>query len=381
MAKRTRKIQLIEYTTSDATLRVDRDAGVIHGVKVLGCESKNNRRYTDAAISGARSLYEGVGVNVDHPDLSSPDVSRPLAARFGQLTGVVHGQDGLRADLHYLKAHPLAEMIAEAAERMPTAFGLSHNADGNVTQSNGDTIVEEITRVRSVDLVTDPATTRSLFESEQTRGGTVKTTIAEVLKENQKSTLMEAQMLREIVDGEMAPAETPVEAPAGPSGDESIKAAFRAAVVAAFDDESLDLKATLKRMKEVLSAHEKLMAKAEPSDVPAVTDEVAEVVPESKQAKQTPGEAKLLEKVQQLEAKDNARELLEAAGVQASPVKLTSLIALGTVAERQALIETWEPDTGISQQPQSGSPLFEQKQNGDFQAPKDQAEFLAGIRG
>jgi phenylpyruvate tautomerase PptA (4-oxalocrotonate tautomerase family) len=73
--------------------------------------------------------------------------------------------DGVYADLHYLTRHPLAEMIAEAAERMPEALGLSHNAEGRTTRQGDAEIVEEITRVVSVDLVSDPATTLGLFES------------------------------------------------------------------------------------------------------------------------------------------------------------------------------------------------------------------------
>lgn len=45
------------------------------------------------------------------------------------------------------------------------------------------------------------------------------------------------------------------------------KAAFRQMVAAAFDDESLDMKATLKQIAEILKTQEKLMGK--PADGPA----------------------------------------------------------------------------------------------------------------
>jgi hypothetical protein len=156
-------IPLVEITRSSA-LRVDRDAGVIHGVKVLGLVSANGRRYSRGAIEKARPLYEGTPVNIDHPHAAQPDERRRLADRLGRLENIRATDAGLFADLHYLKSHPLAEMTAEAAERMPETLGLSHNAVGRIVQRQQETIVEEIMQVRSVDVVSDPATTKSLFE-------------------------------------------------------------------------------------------------------------------------------------------------------------------------------------------------------------------------
>ncbi len=364
---------LLEFTTSDNTLRVDKENGVIHGVKVLGHKSLNGRRYTEAAISGAQKLYEGISVNVDHPNVSTPYEGRSLSSRFGRLVNVVYGEDGLRADLQFLKSHPLADMICEAAERMPETLGLSHNADGHVTSSNGETLVEEITRVRSVDLVTDPATTRSLFEStkEETR---VKLTIEKVLEDAKDSTLIEAQLLREITDGEMVAPATEVDVPAEGGADAQIKAAFHEAVGAVFDDESMDAKATIKKMKDIVMAYEKLTKKEEPADdTPADKDK--DKVPESIQHLRKLN-AELTEGTRQLQARDESRELLEAAGVQATPAKLKALVALDSTEDRKAVVDTWEPDTGISSTPRSGSPLTESRHD-EFQAPKDAKEFAA----
>ncbi len=154
---------LREFVLSPA-VRVDREAGVIREVKILGYASANGRRYAPEAVRRAVGLYEGIRVNVDHPPAARPEAERSLAARFGMLRNVAVRDDGLYGDLHYLRSHPLAELTVEAAERMPEALGLSHNAEGRVTQQAGLAVVEEIVRVRSVDLVADPATTRSLFE-------------------------------------------------------------------------------------------------------------------------------------------------------------------------------------------------------------------------
>ena len=64
----------------------------------------------------------------------------------------------------------MAERICEAAERMPDVFGLSHNAGGDGDyDKNGIFVVSNIVEVRHVDLVADPATTKSLQESRQTK--------------------------------------------------------------------------------------------------------------------------------------------------------------------------------------------------------------------
>src|SRR3954467_13319392 len=62
-------------------LTVDRDAGVIRGVKVLGWDSKNGRRYDPAGVDPA--LYEGADVNIDHAALKNPGGRLETTDRFG----------------------------------------------------------------------------------------------------------------------------------------------------------------------------------------------------------------------------------------------------------------------------------------------------------
>jgi len=145
--------------------RIDREAGVIRGVRILGRVSQNGREYTQGAIREAAALYEGVGVYVDHPPRSAPNTERRIADKIGWLESIKVTDDGLRGDLHLLRSHSLYESICEAAERNPAMLGLSHNAEGKTRRDRGKTLVERIIRVRSVDLVTDPATSVGLFES------------------------------------------------------------------------------------------------------------------------------------------------------------------------------------------------------------------------
>ena len=57
-----------EEAFAEAGLRIDRDKGIIHDVKVLGRDSKNGRVYTQEAMNDAAKLYEGISVNIDHRD-------------------------------------------------------------------------------------------------------------------------------------------------------------------------------------------------------------------------------------------------------------------------------------------------------------------------
>ncbi len=127
--------RLTEKVSATTRLRVDREKGVIYGVKCLGPISRNGRRYAGTSFSDAVRHYEGIEVNVDH---QGPDASavRPFSDGFGVLREARKTSEGVFADLHYLKSHPMAAMIAEKAERFPNGFGMSHVALGKNARSH-----------------------------------------------------------------------------------------------------------------------------------------------------------------------------------------------------------------------------------------------------
>ncbi len=157
-------------------LRVDREAGVIYRIKILGFESANSRRYEASAIRKAMPLYEGAKAFCDHPERASQ--MRAGRDAIGVWRHPVLEADGLYADLHFFTKHPLAESVCEDAERGLGVFGASHNADGRGENRGGVFVVGEITEVRSVDLVTEPATVSNLWE-----GKTVQKKVSDVLLE------------------------------------------------------------------------------------------------------------------------------------------------------------------------------------------------------
>lgn len=147
--------------------RIDTDAGVIYGVKVLGPKSRNGRIYEDAAIRRAVPMYEGVTVNLNHQRIESGSRSVPdrqIQDRWGVLRNARYADGSVFADLHYLKNHPMTPQLIEAAERFPDTFGLSHDAAGDEQVVDGERRVIELFEIRSVDVVAEPATNNGLFE-------------------------------------------------------------------------------------------------------------------------------------------------------------------------------------------------------------------------
>lgn len=169
---------LQEFTNSrGATVRVDAARGVIRGVKLLGLESRNGRRYLPAALRQAAALYDGAKVNVNHPK-GSPLAARDYQDRLGTIRNVTVSDEGLFGELHYNPKHALAEQLAWDAQHAPENVGFSHNVEARTSRSGGQTIVEAILKVQSVDLVADPATTRGLYESEAAKPAEADATVA-----------------------------------------------------------------------------------------------------------------------------------------------------------------------------------------------------------
>ena len=165
-------------------LRVDRENSVVHGVRVCGPESKNRRRYPAAVFESAHGKYAGVPVNVDH---HKPGTDVPAHSRFGRLINprVVNG--GITCDLQYNPKHPFAEPFVWACENNPHLYGLSHVARvGWRHDSNGST-AESIDEVASVDIVADPATTKTVFESHNRRGKTTMENYETPMDEDQST--------------------------------------------------------------------------------------------------------------------------------------------------------------------------------------------------
>lgn len=142
---------------------VDRENHIVHGVKVLGFTSANGRIYDFAAVKEAIAKYEKAPVNKDH-NMEEPSFSD----RLGWLENVTLEKDGLYADFHY---NPHAEGIESflwfAEHNGLGDVGFSHLVSGKYSvDPDGTERITRIDKVRSVDLVANPATTKTIFEQE-----------------------------------------------------------------------------------------------------------------------------------------------------------------------------------------------------------------------
>ena len=153
----------------EADSRVDVEAGVISGVRVLGGKSSNRRTYPDPVLEAAFRIYEGAQVYADH-DYSQVKTgkARPLGQWGGVLRGPRYSPGSVFADLHCLKETSAGRIILEAAARFPDKFGLSpmHLIESKKERDGSETVTA-ILECWSVDAVTRPATTRTLFEQDE----------------------------------------------------------------------------------------------------------------------------------------------------------------------------------------------------------------------
>jgi hypothetical protein len=156
-------ISLREYVcTGDSGAKVDREANLIRNVKILGWESENRRRYMPEAVRKAAPLYEGVPVYFDHP---RPGVERAYGDRFGETVNIRLTESGLYGDIKFNPKHPRAEQVLFDVESKSTKVGVSPDHYGDGPIRGGIRMVEAINRVKSVDIVANPATNRSFSES------------------------------------------------------------------------------------------------------------------------------------------------------------------------------------------------------------------------
>lgn len=277
-----------EYATSAAgEIKIDREAGIIRGCKLLGVESANGRVYPVEVIAKASSLYEGAKVNVNHG--REPGEPRGYEDRIGYVEGVtVRPDSGLYGNLRYNPKHPLAEQLLWDAEHAPGSVGFSHDVEARASKRpDGKMLVEEIIRVQSVDLVADPATTNGLFEQRDNhdRGGaTVPKTLKEIVAKAKGNKW--AGRIAKLIEADPAMGEAPVDAPVDAAGapaedpNAEIAAAFEKAALSilkkVFAGE-LDADEGLGKIKDLLGQKDQAAAPADGAPAPDAAAPAAEV--------------------------------------------------------------------------------------------------------
>lgn len=185
----------------EGQVRFDKETGVMRNLAILSLESANRRRYVKEAVQAAvnRGVYEGLPCYIDHSDKRTGRAFRELAGKWMN-TRWDPATNQVRADLQTLKKH--REDLFDVAENAPELAAPSHVIWGKSVKekdANGEWIekVTHIAKGKSVDIVTDAATVKSMKE-----GVTMKT-IHDLTLEDLKETRPELyeQIIDEALDG------------------------------------------------------------------------------------------------------------------------------------------------------------------------------------
>ena len=153
------KRSFLEFEMSNA--QIDEETGKIRGVKFLGLNSRNGRRYEGSGVRKAVDLYDGRNIYLGHPD--NPESER----KFDDWLGVSEDpwwDNGVWGNVQLRTKSPRYPEVIEAARNFSLSLGCSHVAEGGSRFEGGLEIIDEITAVHSIDLVMNPATTNGLFE-------------------------------------------------------------------------------------------------------------------------------------------------------------------------------------------------------------------------
>lgn len=388
--------KLVEQSFGDRP-DVDRDAGVIRNVKVLGTISRNGREYSEAAKRDAVKVLEGTTVNIDH-NRDHPKKERGFMEGVGTLHGLESRPDGVyAAEFRIKKSHPCAPVIFESAERFPKDFGLSINAEGAVVKRGTKWVVESLVAAHSVDVVGKPATTDGLFESSNSpeKGRTVvKRTIKQLLEEHgtndQKDRLAK---LLEASGSDAAMVGQPVDVPpmttdpeysdeGGEVGSvaadpmDQISDAFAALVISVMENDALDLKAKIAQITTILTTQDSLLNGTtqkvkeddQSDDGGAANDDMAESIKPLQTA---------LNQIIESQKRSDARMLLLEAAIEPTAERIKALCEAGDDSARQKLIESWP--TRRTSKPAVSKPLFEST-NSSITYPSDSKSFASFVK-
>jgi len=275
----------------------------------------------------------------------------------------------------------MAERLCEAAESMPTAFGLSHDVsdwEGHVNDQ-GVYVVTAINKVASVDLVSDPGSTNGLFESHRQE--------LPVKKKKQKlATWVAGQAdpiksaFRKLLESDMMAG--------GPlmAGDDDPMAAVGNAFLTGMMSvlgSSAESKIKLQKVGAILAAQDDLIASGAftPTEATDPVDDTEDVIEADEtvddDSTDDPKKDEVVESLRQevetLKRRDACRRLCESMGVTPTPMQLKALERLDNDNERKAFLR--ESGTPARSAGGTGGGT---RRNGD--GPRDVKDFAKRIK-
>ena len=150
------------------TGRLNRELNIIEGTTLIGPLSSNGvnkkRRYSETALKKIAEMAEGLPSYLNHvaPELAfKPRAVETLAGRHRNVRFDPVTQS-VKSDMYIMPTQ--APLVFGLAETFGDHIGNSLVSKGVVTMEGDTEVVQDILQLRSADLVSDPASTRGLFE-------------------------------------------------------------------------------------------------------------------------------------------------------------------------------------------------------------------------
>jgi ubiquinone biosynthesis protein UbiJ len=175
MVESAEHVDLVEFAPSGRIKhgKIHRSLGIIEGATMIGPMSSNGthrkRRYSTQALKKIAQEAEGLPGYLNHvkpEDAFKPRDVRDIAIRHRNVR-YDPTTDSVKSDMHVMPNH--ADLVFALAENFGDHIGNSLVSKGAVTMEGDTEVVQDILAIRSADLVTDPASTKGLFEGAESR--------------------------------------------------------------------------------------------------------------------------------------------------------------------------------------------------------------------
>lgn len=149
--------------------QIDRNNHVIRNVVMITAHSENGagkggRLYSDHSLQKIAGFAEGLPAYVNHVAKDQAFKPRDVRDLIGRYENVRYDKGGARVtgDMHILEHQ--APWVFSVADRLGDVVGVSLVSKGVVAMEGETEVVKDIIQLRSGDLVSDPASTKGLFE-------------------------------------------------------------------------------------------------------------------------------------------------------------------------------------------------------------------------